>query len=71
MDKIRAALEALRALLEAAETDDEAEKSLHLSDESYEAAELDDIIAGLKANNEGFDTKEAEARIDAILAQIR
>ena len=71
MGKIRAALEALRALLEAAEIDDEAEKSLHLSDESYEAAELDDIIAGLKASNEGFDAKEAEARIDAILAQIR
>lgn len=70
MSKVEAALEALRALLEVANVEDEAEKSLHSSEETPEAAELDALISGLKASNEGFDTKEAESRIDAILAQL-
>lgn len=72
MGKVRSALEALQALLEAAEGEQEPEKSTPYPEgESYEAAELDAVIAELKADNEGFDTKEAIARIDDILGRIR
>ena len=72
ISKVRAALSALQALLEASSGDDEEpDKSTPYPGESYEAAELDSVIAGLKAENEGFDEKEAEARIDKLLAKIR
>ena len=72
ISEIRAAFQALHALLETAEGKLEPELSTPTpSDESYEAASLDAVIAGLKAENEGFDTAEAEARIEGILAQLR
>lgn len=69
--KVRAALHALQALLEASEGDKEPKSLTPDPEESYEAASLDAVIAGLKAENEGFDTKEAEARITASLEKLR
>lgn len=72
MDKVRAALNALQALLEAAESEPEPSKFTQLEEEvASEAVKLEEIIDGLKAENEGFDTKEAEARIDAILGRLK
>lgn len=72
LDKVRAALHALEALLEAAEREPEPGKSTLLSEADKEAVELEYVITGLKAENEGFNTKEAEARIEeAILAQLK
>ncbi len=69
--KIKAALDALQALLDAAAAEEEPEKSTLLSEAEKEAASLEAIVKALKAENEGFDTKEAEARIEAILAQLK
>ena len=68
-----AAIEALRALLDASgEEEDDSEKSTHPAPQEHqELASLDTAIAELKAENEGFDKKEAEARIDSILAQLK
>jgi len=71
LDKVRAALNALQALLEAAENEPEPVKSTLLTEANKEAAELETVIAALKAENEGFDTKEAERRIEAMLEQLR
>ena len=71
LEKVRAALNALQALLEAAEKEPEPEKSTLLSEAEKEAAELETVITTLKAENEGFDTKEAEERIEAILEQMK
>lgn len=72
LDKLKAALEALQALLEAAESEPEPEKATQLSEEAAkEAAELEQIVNSLKAENEGFDTKHAEARIAKILEQLK
>jgi len=71
-DKVRAALNALQALLEAAEREIDTEKSNQLSSKvSLEATELESVVNSLKSENEGFDTKQAEASIEAILEQIR
>ena len=72
LDKVRAALQALEALLEAAESEPEPAKATQLTEEATkEAAELEQIVGALKAENEGFSTKEAEARIEAILAKLK
>lgn len=72
LEKVRAALKALQALLDAAESEPEPAKSTQLSEEAIkEAARLEATIAGLKAENEGFDIREAEGRIEAILERIK
>lgn len=72
IDKVRAALNALQALLDAAESEPEPGKSTQLNEEvAKEAARLEGIVAGLKAENEGFDTKEAEERIGSILERLK
>jgi len=71
LDKVRAALNALQALLEVAENEPEPEKSTLLTEANKEAAELEQIVTTLKAENEGFDTREAEARITKILDQLK
>jgi len=68
--KVQAALAALQALLEAAISESEPEKSTQLAEATKEAAELEAIVAKLKAENDGFDVKEAEGRIEAILETI-
>ncbi len=75
LTKLRAALDALQALLEAAEAEaeDEAEpdKSTPLEDEvAEEAAKLEATIAELRAENDGFDVRDAEQRLEVILGQI-
>lgn len=67
LEKIQAALDALQALLDTAAGEEEPEKSAHLKD----AEELETIVSALKAENEGFSTKEAEARIEAILTKLK
>ena len=69
--KLRAAMSAIQALLEASEAEDEPEKSTQLDEIAIEAARLDEIINSLKAETNGFDTKEAEKRIDAILEKLK
>ena len=69
MGKIRAALQALQALLESAELEDGEGKAA--SQEGYEPDELDAVIASLQASNDGFDTKDAESRIDKILTELK
>ena len=70
--KIRAALNALQALLDAAEAESEPDKSTQLTEEAAkEAAELEAMIAGIKAENDGFDVKDAEKRIESILEQLK
>ena len=71
IDKVRSALNALQALLEAAENEPEPEKSTLLMEANKEATELEQIVTTLKAENEGFDTREAEARITKILDQLK
>ena len=70
--KLRAALDTIQALLASAESEAEPEKSTHLDNEEVKgAAELDVILAGLKAENVGFSIKAAEERLTSILAQIK
>jgi len=68
--KVQAALAALQALLEAAISESEPEKSTQLAEATKEAAELEIVVASLKAENDGFDVKVAERRIEAILETI-
>jgi len=69
MNKIKDALKALQALLESAELEDGEGKAA--SQEGYEPDELDAVIASLQASNDGFDTKDAESRIDKILTELK
>ncbi len=71
LTKVRAAIEALQALLEAAEGESEPEKSTHLSEASKGAVEIDQILEDLGAQADGFDARKAEARIDALLSRLR
>ena len=71
IDKVQAALNALQSLLDAAAEENEPEKSTHLSEAAKEAEELERIVGALKAENDGFDVKEAERRIEAMLVQIK
>lgn len=70
--KVRAALAALQALLDAATEEEEPSKLTPVPDELIdEAARLETVIAGLKSENEGFDVRDAERRIEKILEQVR
>ena len=71
LEKVKKAFDALQALLEAAEKEPEPGKSTLLSDADKEAAKLETLFTTLKAENDGFDTKEAEKRIESILEQLR
>lgn len=71
-DKVSVALNALQALLDAATDEEEPDKSTQLTEEAAEeAAKLEALLSGLKAENEGFDTKEAEKRLEGYLARLR
>ncbi len=69
--KIRSALSALQALLDAASEDEGAEKFTPSPEVVEEAARLEATIAGLKADNDGFDVQEAEKRIESILERLK
>jgi hypothetical protein len=69
--KVKGKFEALHALLEASGDDEEPKQFTPPTPGPGEADKLDVILAGLKAENSGFNRKEAEARIDSILAQLR
>ena len=71
IDKVRAALNALQSLLDAAAEEDEPAKATLLSEATREAEELERVVGALKAENDGFDVKEAERRIESILVQMR
>jgi len=67
ISKVRAALEALQNLLESATIEEEGGKAA-LNEETIE---LEAVISSLQAENEGFDMKKAEARIENLLQQLR
>lgn len=67
LEQIQVALSTLQALLDKVGGEEEPEKSAHLKD----AEELETIVTALKAENDGFDTREAEARIEAILTKLK
>ena len=70
--KVQAALDALQTLLDEATNEDEPVKATLLAEETVKEAEkLEGVVAKLKAENEGFDTKEAEQRIEAILDKLK
>ena len=71
LEKIKAAFVALQALLEAAEREEEPTKFTPLTGAVLEAAELERLVGTLKAENEGFDVKEAEKRIEVLLTKLR
>lgn len=72
LEKVRAALDALQALLEAAESEPEPAKATQLSEEVVkEAARLETMVNTLKAETDGFDIKEAESSIEAILDKLK
>ncbi len=71
LEKVKKAFDALQALLESLEGEEEPAKATHLSDEATaEVVKLETLVNTLKAENEGFDTKEAEGRIEAILDKL-
>jgi len=69
--KVQSALDALQALLNLAVEEAEPAKATHLSEATIEAANLETVVEALKAENEGFDVKGAESRIEAILDQMK
>ena len=72
LEKVQRAFDALQALLESLEGEEEPAKATQLSEEAAaEAVKLEGLVNTLKAENEGFDTKEAEERIEAILDQLK
>ena len=71
ISKVRAAFAALQSLLDAAIEEAEPEKSTQLAIAVKEAEELEGIVNVLRAENDGFSTKDAETRIEAILDQLR
>jgi len=68
LEKVRAALEALQALIEQTERESEPDDATQPSKGSPEAAELDALIGNLR---EASEVKEAEAKIENILNKIR
>jgi len=72
LEKVQRAFDALQALLESLVEEEEPAKATQLSEEATaEAVKLETLVNTLKAENEGFDTKEAEGRIEAILDQLK
>ena len=76
--KVQSAINALQALLDLAEGDEEPDKSTPMEpsqdtpepEEVKEAVELEAILNDIGAAIDGFDVKQAEARIDQILEKI-
>jgi len=68
--KVQAALNALQALLDAAEGEAEPAKATPEPEEATAAAEMERVVNALKAENDAFLTRAAEARIEAILDQL-
>jgi len=69
--KVRDALSALQALLDAAEGEEEPAKATPDPSEATAAAELERAVSVLKAENDGFSARDAERRIEDILKQIK
>ncbi len=69
--KVEAAINALNALLEAAEGEQEPEKSTPAPEEAKEAAEVEQVLGSINAEIEGFDAGEAERKLDNLLAEIK
>lgn len=72
IEPIQEALKSLQALLGqlSKSTQEPASTTLEPDDGDPEAAELDAAIAKIEAWNEGFDAREAERRIEKLLAEI-
>ena len=70
-NKVQAALDALQALLEAAEGEQEPEKSTPEPEETTEAAEIEGMLDTIMAEIDGFDTKQAESNLDALLEKFK
>ena len=66
LEKIKAALSALQALVESVDT--EPEKSTPESDK--QAAELEGILNGIEAELTHFNAKQSEARINEFLERL-
>lgn len=72
LEALQTGLEALQALIEAAEAEPEPAKATQLTAEvAEEAAKLENMVSTLKAENEGFDTAEAEKSIEAMLEKLK
>jgi hypothetical protein len=71
LEKVQEAVNTLQALLGATESGSEPVKATRPEEVAKEAAELEGIVATLKAENEGFDVKEAEGRIESMLDQLK
>jgi len=72
LEKVKKAFDVLQALLAAVEEEEEPAKATQLSEiVADEAAKLEALVGTLKAENDGFDVKQAERRIEAILDQMR
>jgi hypothetical protein len=70
LEKIKAALEALQALLEQAEREAEPDTT-QPSKANPEAAEIDELLKTLRDDGWASEVKEAEAKIENILKKIR
>ncbi|MET0039896.1 MAG: HK97 family phage prohead protease [Dehalococcoides mccartyi] len=70
LSKVQAAINALNALLESAEQDEEPAKSTPPTAKDPEAAELEKAINDLKAASTGFNYKKAEASLANNLKKI-
>ena len=72
LEALESGIEVLKALIEAAEAEPEPVKATQLTAEvAEEAAKLESMVSTLKAENEGFDTAEAEKSIEAILEKLK
>ena len=73
-NKVESALAALQALLEAAESETEPDKStpeLETTTEAAELAEITNALELLEAEMDGYTVKQAEAEIEAMLNKIK
>lgn len=71
LEKVQAALDALQALVESVEKEPEPDKSTPPSDADKQAAEMESIMDGIKAELSGFDARKSEARIDEFLERLK
>ena len=71
LEKVQAAVISLQALLDSAIDEPEPAKATLLMEATGGAAELEGVVDALKAENDGFDAKEAERRIESILEQLK
>lgn len=68
--KVENALNALQALLEAADDEKEPSKDTPVSEELKEAADIEGILSSIGAEMGGFDMKAAEARINQLIEKL-